>query len=288
VALDLRPYLRSDDAQGRILDEIDGLLARAYGAGSMRARVERFLALQPQGWVLARDVDGLVGVGGCIAYPDAGFGWVGLIATDPSIERRGIGTAITNWLVDVLRSLDCASVLDASGPGAPLYRRMGFQDYGTTVVMTAEALVLPPTAYVAIRVQSADHLVTDDLFAYDRARFGADRSRLFRYMLEVDRCPTFAVLRDGAVCAFAMVQDDAIGPMVADDQDALAAVLNAAAEVSAARPIRLRVSSESSWGTVLEAWGFRAVRTLAHQRLGIAALPGRRDLLASQTSFGEG
>jgi GNAT superfamily N-acetyltransferase len=288
VALDLRPYVRSDESEGKILDEIDALLTRAYGAGSMRARVERFLALQPQGWVLARDVDGLVGVGGCIAYPDAGFGWIGLIATDPSIERRGIGTAITNWLVDALRSLDCAAVLDASGPGAPLYRRMGFQDYGTTAVMTAEALVLPPTADVAIRVQSADDPITDDLFAYDMARFGADRSRLLRYMLEVDRCPTFAVVRGGAVRAFAMVQDDAIGPMVADDQDALAAVLNAAAEVSATRPIRVRVSSESSRGPMLESWGFSAVRTLAHQRLGIDALPGLRHLLASQTSFGEG
>jgi GNAT superfamily N-acetyltransferase len=286
--LDLRRYVKADDTDGEILDQIDALLARAYGAGSMRARVERFLALQPDGWVVAWDLDRLVGVGGCIAYADAGFGWIGLIATDPSAERRGVGTLVTNWLVELLRSFNCAAVLDASGPGAPVYRRMGFLDQGTTVVMTADSIGLPTSPDVASRVQSVDDLLAYNLLAYDLDRFGADRSQLLRYLLNVDQSPIFAVVRNGATVGYAVVQDDALGPVVANDEDALAAVLSAAVAMSVTRPIRVRVSSESQWGPVLQRWGFSVVRTLAHQRLGITALPGRRHLLASQASFGEG
>ena len=77
----------------------------------------------------------VVGTGCCIAYPDAGFGWIGLVATLPAFQRRGIATAITEFLGRTLAAYGCASVLDASLAGGPVYERMGFADCGVTRVL---------------------------------------------------------------------------------------------------------------------------------------------------------
>ena len=42
---------------------------------------------------------------------------------------------ITELLSDVLAGHGCASVLDASLAGGPVYERMGFADHGLTTVM---------------------------------------------------------------------------------------------------------------------------------------------------------
>ena len=134
----------------QLLDDIDAVLQAAYRAPSWKFRVQRFLRVQPGGWVVARQENEVVAVGGCIAYPDAGFGWIGLIATSPSSQRHGAGRTVTQWAVDHLKSLGCASVLDASLAGAPLYVRMGFDDVGVSVLM--EPSVVP--------IRSGTELVT--------------------------------------------------------------------------------------------------------------------------------
>jgi GNAT superfamily N-acetyltransferase len=61
-----------------------------------------------------------------------GFGWIGLIATDPDHSGKGVARAVTSYLVDYLNSIDCGAALDGSGGGAPLYEKMGFADHGLT------------------------------------------------------------------------------------------------------------------------------------------------------------
>ncbi len=102
---------------------VDELIMRAYGTSSRRKRVERFVRLQRGGWVVAEEPTSkgnrIVGCGGCIAYPGGGFGWIGLIAVDPSMQGQGLGRVVTQWLIDHLATLGCSAVLDGSS-GAPL------------------------------------------------------------------------------------------------------------------------------------------------------------------------
>jgi GNAT superfamily N-acetyltransferase len=160
----------------------DQILMRAYGSESMRARVLRFLSMPTGRWVVAERGEEILGVGGCIGYPSGGFGWIGLIATDPHKSRDGIGTAVTRWLIKELRNIGCAAVLDASKAGAPVYERLGFDDRGRTRVFSAQPLNTPPDSPGFVRQIAIADL--PKIVTYDTPRFGAERAGLLRYVLE--------------------------------------------------------------------------------------------------------
>ena len=67
-------------------------MQQAYGVSSFRTSIDRFAAVQPDGLVVVEDDGAVVGTGCCVAYPDGGFGWIGLVATAPAFQRRGIAT----------------------------------------------------------------------------------------------------------------------------------------------------------------------------------------------------
>ncbi|MGZ7087259.1 MAG: GNAT family N-acetyltransferase, partial [Ilumatobacteraceae bacterium] len=117
------------------LDAMDDVMQRAYGVSSFRTSINRFVAAQPDGLAVVEHDGSVVGTGCCVAYPDGGFGWIGLVATMPGFERRGIATSITAFLDGVLTGHGCAPVLDASAAGGPVYERMGFADHGLTRVL---------------------------------------------------------------------------------------------------------------------------------------------------------
>ena len=120
---------------------MDGVMRRAYNAPTFVAQIGWYSTVQPDCLVVATDGDTIVGTGCGIAYPDAGFGWIGVIATEPAYERQGIGKRITEHIAAILDGLGCASVLDASLAGEPLYTRMGFVDHGPTRVMAIDPAV---------------------------------------------------------------------------------------------------------------------------------------------------
>jgi GNAT superfamily N-acetyltransferase len=278
-----------------VLDSVDGLIMQAYGMTSRMSRVERFISVQPGGWVVATslvdDEERVVGCGGCIAYPDAGFGWIGLIGVDPTQQGKGIGRIVTQWLIDHLASLGCASVLDASRAGGSLYEQMGFVDHGLSRLMLASDRPLPnragPTERSSLVVGTHEDLI--DLYAYDRERFGADRSSLLKYVFEEypERCLIDRNC-DATVRGFAIAQGASIGPFVADDEVSFDSLL--AAMVHLIGPDRANACVPP--GTrYLERWmaaGFTEARVLRRQHLGIRALPGQHQLISAQISFGEG
>ena len=274
----------------RVLEEIDALLMRAYRPGSRRAAVERFLALQDGGWVLVRDDDRIVGVGGYLGYPSGSFGWIGLVATDPDAERRGVGRMVTQALVDRLASRGCASVLDGSAKGAPLYERMGFVDHGHSRLFLAPVAGGPEPALVkGIRRSTIEETGLDIVAAYDAVAFGADRSSLLRFLM--DACVGRNLVlctADGRMVGYGIAQDHGIGPVVADDDATGALIVDLLRHLPWATAPSLIVPPDSSFAPTLESMGFALQRSLRRQHLGIAALPGRRELLCAQSSFGEG
>lgn len=252
---------------------------------SRRARVRRFLAVQPDGWVLAEDHRGIVAVGGCVAYQPGGFGWIGLVATAPECQGEGLGARVTQWLVDRLADHGCAAVLDASDAGAPVYRRLGFVDHGLTVRYEVPADI--DHAYDEVRPLEIEDLPAVTVF--DAVRFGADRSRLLRVVL-AEAPQAWVAVTDGQVRGYAASDGAVIAPLVADDEVALRSLLGAAVGSQApdGPPLTMTVTPDSGHHDSLLALGLRPVRTLVHQRLGIDALPGNRAALCAQISLGEG
>ena len=85
-----------------------------------------------------------------------------------------------------------------------------------------------------------------------------------------------------------MAQDGTLGPLIADDADALAALVTAATALWWPVPPRINVPHESSHLATLLELGFEARRQLRHMHRGIDGLPGRRECVAGMVSLGEG
>lgn len=60
-----------------------------------------------------------------------------LLCCHPDWERRGAGTALTQWGVDKAKEMGLPAYVEASVPGQPVYERVGFKPIDA-VVMRAE------------------------------------------------------------------------------------------------------------------------------------------------------
>ena len=259
-------------------------MQKAYGVPTFRAGIDRFVAVQPDGLVVVEDGSEVVGTGCCIAFPEGGFGWVGLVATAPDHQRRGIATAITDVLSDVLADHGCASVLDASLAGGPVYERMGFVDHGPTKVMAFAADPPAPGS-------KCDQLMVgdfDEVVEFDAVRFGAPRSALLAKVIDQHPGRSLVVRRGHRVVGYLVAQEGTLGPVVADGSDALSALIRQSLALDWPSPPRVNLPPESAHVETLLGLGFEVRRELRHMRRGIGPLPGRRDRIAGQVSLGEG
>jgi hypothetical protein len=263
---------------------MDAVMQKAYGVASFRVSIDRFVAVQPDGLVVVEDDGEVVGTGCCIAYPEGGFGWVGLVATAPGHQRRGIATAITDLLSDVLAGHSCASVLDASLAGGLVYERMGFVDHGPTKVM-AFAGEAPASGSNCDPLTAGDF---DDVVEFDALRFGAPRSALLDKVIDQHPGRCLVVRRGHRLVGYLVAQEGTLGPVVADDSEALAALIRHSLALDWPSPPRINLPPESTHLETLMGLGFELRRELRHMRRGIGLLPGRRDRIAGQVSLGEG
>src|SRR5690349_165820 len=115
------------------LEAADRVLMAAYGGASREQRLQSYLALRPNAWLLARYDGAPVGVAGITHYGPIAY--VGLVGVDPAYQRRGIARAMMEHL---MRWADehgsPVLLLDASPAGAPLYEHLGFIDDEKTVM----------------------------------------------------------------------------------------------------------------------------------------------------------
>jgi ribosomal protein S18 acetylase RimI-like enzyme len=130
--------LRVDDPA--LLDEVVDVDSSAFGgeAAQTRGFLPDAVLDDPAQRVYAARVDGRLVAAGETAALDGVLGVFG-IATHPGFRRRGIGTALTAFVIaDRAGDVDLA-VLDASDDGAGVYTRLGFATMSTWEVWDREA-----------------------------------------------------------------------------------------------------------------------------------------------------
>ncbi|MCU1398551.1 MAG: family N-acetyltransferase [Acidimicrobiales bacterium] len=266
------------------IPKMDAVMRRAYKGPSFRAQIGWYAAVQPDALVVVEDAGEIVGTGCGIAYADAGFGWIGLIGTEPTYERRGIGALVTERVAEILAGHGCASVLDASAAGGPLYERLGFTDHGPTRIVSVPQRGTP---HPRVELVGVDDLAA--FAAYDAAVFGADRSALLAVLL-ADHPGRCGLVRgaDGAVVGVVLAQHTTVGPLAADDPDTLAELVAFAAELPWNDDARICVPPESAHLDTLLALGGVHSRDLRHMRRGVPLLPGRTAAYAGRISLGIG
>jgi GNAT superfamily N-acetyltransferase len=273
-------------AEAATLEAMDVVMQQAYGVSSFRLSIDRFVAVQPDGLAVV-EVDGaVVGTGCCVAYPNGKFGWIGLVATLPDFQRQGIGTTITEFLSNVLTDHGCASVLDASAAGGPVYERMGFADRGLTTVMGYMGSDSAPMSDEACDLLTADDL--DEVVRFDTPRFGANRRELLVKVIEQHPGRALVLRRRGKVAGFVVAHDRTLGPLVTDTSESLTSLVAASLRLDWMAPPRINVPPESGHLATLQRLGFEERRQLRHMHRGIEVLPGRRESIAAAVSLGEG
>jgi GNAT superfamily N-acetyltransferase len=292
------PLRSADGTFAALLTDVDSILMRAYQMPSRLSRIERYLAIDELGFVVALVNEQLVGCGGVVAYPRASgaaaaspsFGWIGLIATDPASTGRGAARAVTNYLVAYLASRQCGAALDASTAGAPLYEKMGFADHGITAQFGYSGPIGSGRFTISDGCAAPTAHDLDAIVAFDAPRFGADRSGLLRYLWTECR-GRWVVARNSKneLVGYGVAGQSTIGPIVCDEDKIARALITTLCTYEYETEPRMNVPHESRFTDVVSSLpNFAPMRGLRHQRFGIGDLPGQRGSLVAQCSFGEG
>src|SRR4051794_21506507 len=89
--------------------DADGVLREAFDTDhSFAARLRRYLAIQPDGWLVAEEGRTVVGMVGAIDYGT--FAYVGMMGVRPDRQGRGVGRQLLGTLFEWLerRGVPCA------------------------------------------------------------------------------------------------------------------------------------------------------------------------------------
>jgi predicted N-acetyltransferase YhbS len=257
----------------------DDVLRAAFHANvSFVPRLRRYLALQPDGWLVADDEGQVVGTVGAIEY--GAFAYIGLMAVRPDRQGQRLGRKLMDALLAQLeeRGKTC-TVLDASPAGAPLYERSGFVDVGLSHEFLRDDGSDPVEVPTGVNVASAADV--DDIVGLDGTFLGAPRERLWRWLFATHPARILAARdADGVLAGYLCAQDPLLGPFGARDPGIATALIAAALQTLGHRNVRLQVPEENAEGrAMLAQTGFRETRTLRHMRRGpCPALTGWRSI----------
>ncbi len=266
----------------------DAIFRSAFGAAESRTvELRRYLALQPDGWLLALSDETPVGMVGAVDYGP--FAYIGMLAVHPAAQRRGIGQALMRRLLTRLDARGTPlALLDATAAGAPVYLRLGFVETDQTVVYQ---LALPPRpTALPERVRVLGPADASALSEFDVPIFGADRTDVFRALLTELPGRAFTVHDDAGVpSGYLFAQGRRLGPWVAprpqDAETLLQAALTLPYETA---PVVLVPQSNRAAAGLLEHAGFERQHFTRHMQRGNDISPIQRARIHGLASFALG
>ena len=269
-------------------DEVDLVLRSAYKRERPHhSQLMLHLSLQPEGTLVAKADGRTVGFG---AITDFGaFSYVGLMATRPDLQGKGIGRRVLERLMGWADSRGCPAILlDATPFGAPLYLDSGFSDVDTTIVLRMEEPQQTRKGPSGIKqLQEAD---LPRVASFDLPAFGANRDRLLRYYWK-DIPDRFMVSYDstGQVDGYLVAQNLALGPWVALDDGVAENLLLRGLQLPFELAPQVFVSGSNAYALdLLRRFGFREQRRLRHMIRGTKVKRARATQIYGQASLGFG
>lgn len=248
----------------RFLDpnDLEGYVTcvRASGLSTTEEQMRFTLALPMVRAYVAKEGSEIVGTGMVAGY--GASGWIGLITVKPESQRRGLGTELTRWGIDLLRGQGVQSIfLAATEQGRPVYERMGFQSGGSLIIMTGSGRDYPLWDNRIRPVSSVDRAA---LRALDRSAAGEDRTEL----LDALRTTYITIGRDGRLSGYHGTLPWG-GAVIAADPESGRLLFDLARSLRLNQPMRF-VLPESNGAAVqyLTESGFALARRNTHMALG--------------------
>ena len=139
---------------------LDTVILQHFGRGYFHARV-------------LVESDRILGVGQGIATGEAG--WIGNIIVRPEARKRGLGSRLTQDIVNLLRGRGCSAfLLIATELGEPVYRKLGFRKTAEYEFLSVPRLPNAPMTSVR-RLQPSE---ADAVFKLDASATGEARGNL--------------------------------------------------------------------------------------------------------------
>jgi GNAT superfamily N-acetyltransferase len=144
-----------------------------------QSALEGFYLYDPGGCLLAVENGKPVGV--CIATCYGVSGFIGELIVKPEARGRGVGAALLNHGVDILKHRGVETVyLDGVAKAIELYQRNGFRKVCRSWRFSG---TLPERKSSGVRLMTSDDL--DQVFMLDKRSFGEDRSFFLRHRLKL-------------------------------------------------------------------------------------------------------
>lgn len=260
-------------------------LSAAVGWNQTAADWRRLHALAARGCLGAWRGAELVGTATLVDYAGR-VAWLGMVIVAAAERGRGLGGRLVEEALALAGAGgdgggggDGATVvgLDATDLGAPLYERAGF----VTVALIDRwgGRLRPGTAPAAAsRSTRTRRLTAADLpavAALDAAVTAVDRTALLHHLLQEDDVAVHGAFTANGLAAFAALRPGReaahLGPFIATDGEARAAVMAAVAREAAGAPVLVDVVRGEGKAELLAGAGLNVTRTL--RRMTRPALP---------------
>ncbi len=256
------------------------IMCSAYQGEGFLEKLVLQHALEPQGCLGVWNGPALLGTAAYIAYGT--YAVVGMVATDPDAQGRGVARAGMDALLEALERLHIkTTVLDASKQGKPLYEKLGFLERGQFHLYKAGWTYAEPRE-TPTRTASLNDL--EWMGALDAEATGGDRSALLERLFDGQNVRVLALENQG----FVVVNGAQIGPMVALDRASAEILLEAILSLEFRRaPVLLVPVGNFEVCGLLESLGFERQRSWTHMERG-AARAGNRALYWALASFALG
>jgi GNAT superfamily N-acetyltransferase len=203
----------------------------------------------------------------------AQFGSAGMVIVAPTAQRRGIGRALMQALIEQAGERNL--ILNSTRDGYDLYTSLGFAPCGMVYQHQALLAAAPPVEPVAgLRLATpADHAAIARL---DRAGSGMERKALLGALLT--QAQTMVIEREGVVvgyaCRRAWGRGQVIGPVVTGGQADARGLIAALAQGQQGRFLRIDVTRSSGLSPWLAAIGLVRVDEVVTMVRGSAPVAG--------------
>ncbi len=193
-------------------------LCRASNWNQTRREWELFLQLSPRGCRVALSNDQVVGTVATINYENR-FSWIGMVLVDPIARGNGIGTALMNEALALLKG--CPTIrLDATPAGRRVYQQLGFTDEYTLCRLEISGAPHHLPSHSLTRLMTPSDFLA--VCKFDREVFGTDRRALLEWMFAGAPMYARVVERDRKIVGYSFGrhghQAEHVGPVIARDQ----------------------------------------------------------------------
>ncbi len=280
--LEIRPLAAND------FDIADIIFATAFRRSRTGAsEMPLFHALQPDGRYIARTDGKPVGLVGMIDY--GSIAYIGPVAVLPEYQSKGIGRALMEYVIAVVRSKGPrVMLLEATPDGARFYPQLGFVTDATTQVYRL-LREQPSTGWFG-RVRPMQPEDITAVAAFDTPIFGADRTRVLdAYLRRLPKRAFVALDENDHVSGYLFAQARRLGPWAARRIEDAETMLRAALTLRFDQPPDVVMPGSNAAGIrLLEGRGFAFERSMLHMRFGGDGPIGQRSLLYGLASPGIG